>query len=126
MALYKDKYEYIGEFDLMSLAFRLDYSLYVWGVVEQAFALGDESFLRPPFSPPSGRLFAKLMSSYNRRFARIARRRRRLGRLGRSNSNRRCLIPGYTLNRGNMVQIFPMLLAWAKLELTEGRHTWFP
>ena len=36
-ALHKGKYEYMGEFDLMSLAFRLDYSLYVWGVAEQAF-----------------------------------------------------------------------------------------
>ena len=36
-ALYKDKYEYIGEFDLMSLAFRLDLSLYYWGVVEVPF-----------------------------------------------------------------------------------------
>jgi hypothetical protein len=123
-ALYKDKYEYMGEFDLMGLAFRLDYSLYVWGVVEQVFHLGEEAFLSPPFSPPSGRLFWKLMGSYNRRFARIARRRRRLGVLGRTNSEHRCLIPGYTLNRGNMLHLFPMLLAWAKLEITEGWHTW--
>lgn len=123
-ALYKDKYEYMGEFDLIGLAFRLDYSLYVWGVVEQVFHLGEEAFLSPPFSPPSGRLFWKLMGSYNRRFARIARRRRRLGVLGRTNSGHRCLIPGYTLNRGNMLHLFPMLLAWAKLEITEGWHTW--
>ncbi|MFA7342721.1 MAG: NAD(P)/FAD-dependent oxidoreductase [Terrimicrobiaceae bacterium] len=123
-SLYKDKYEYMGEFDLMGLAFRLDYSLYVWGVVGQVFRLGDEGFLAPPFSPPSGRLFALLMASYNRRFARIARRRRRLGRLGGTNGNRRLLIPGYTLNRGNMFRLFPMLLAWAGLELAEGWHTW--
>ncbi len=30
-ALYKDKYEYVGEFDLMSLAFRLDLGLYYFG-----------------------------------------------------------------------------------------------
>ena len=124
-ALYKDKYEYIGEFDLMKLAFRMDYSLYVWGVVEQVFSMGDEAFLAPPFSPPSGRLFAMLMGTYNRRFAKIARRRRRLGRLGRTNSHRRYLIPGYTINRSNMLQLIPMLSDWAKLELTEGWHTWF-
>ncbi|MEI6491102.1 MAG: NAD(P)/FAD-dependent oxidoreductase [Verrucomicrobiota bacterium] len=124
VALYKDKYEYLGEFDLMSLAFRFDYSLYVWGVVEQVFTLGDEAFLSPPFSPPSGRMFALFMGSYNRRFAAIARRRRRLGRLGRKNSNRRFLSPGYTINRGNMLQLLPMLLAWAKLELTEGWRSW--
>ena len=123
-ALHKGKYEYMGEFDLMSLAFRLDYSLYVWGVAEQAFHLGDEAFYSPPFSPPSGLLFWKLMSFYSRRFAAIARRRRRLGRLGRSNRNRRFLAPGYTLNRGNMLHFFPMLLDWAKLEIAEGWHTW--
>jgi len=123
-ALHKDKYEYMGEFDLMRLAFRLDYSLYVWGVVEQVFHTGDEAYYTPPFSPPSGFFFWKLMSSYNRRFAAIARRRRRLGRLGRSNRNRRFLSPGYTLNRGNMAHLFPMLLDWAKLELAEGWHSW--
>lgn len=123
-ALHKDKYEYMGEFDLMSIAFRFDYSLYVWGVVEQVFRMGDEAFYSPPFSPPSGFLFWKLMSCCNRRLAKIARRRRRLGRLGKTNANRRHLIPGYTLNRGNMLLIFPMLLDWAKLELAEGWHSW--
>ena len=123
-SLYKDKYEYMGEFDLLSLAFQLDYGLYVWGVVEQVFEKGDEAFLVPPFSPPGGRVFWILMSSYNSRFAKIARRRRLLGRLGRTNRGRRCLIPGFTINRGNMVHLLPMLLKWAKLELTEGWHTW--
>ena len=123
-ALHKDKYEYMGEFDLMSIAFRLDYSLYVWGVAEPAFHIGDEAFYSPPFSPPSGFLFWKLMSCYNRRLAKIARRRRRLGRLGRTNRNRRYLIPGYTLNRGNMWKLVPMLMDWAKLELAEGWRSW--
>ena len=34
-ALYKDKYEYMGEWDLMSLAFRLDLGLYYLGVVRR-------------------------------------------------------------------------------------------
>jgi flavin-dependent dehydrogenase len=123
-ALYKDKYEYMGEFDLMSLAFRFDYSLYVWGVVKEPFTIGETALFNPPFSPPSGRLFWKLMSTYNRRFAQMARRRRREGRLGVKNRGRRCLLPGYTFNRGNMVKIFPMLLDWAKLEIMEGWRSW--
>ena len=123
-ALYKDKYEYMGEFDLMSLAFRFDYSLYVWGVVKEPFTIGETALFSPPFSPPSGRLFWKFMSIYNRRFAQIARRRRREGRLGLANRGRRCLIPGYIFNRGNMLRIFPMLLDWARLELTEGWRSW--
>jgi len=123
-SLYKDKYEYMGEYDLMSLAFRMDYSLYVWGVVREPFTIGETALFEPPFSPPSGRFFWKFMSTYNRRFAQIARRRRLEGRLGRTNRGHRCLIPGYTFNRGNMIHFLPMLYAWARLELTEGWRSW--
>lgn len=124
-SIYKDKYEYMGEFDLMSLAFRLDLGLYYWGVVEVPFNNGEEALFDPPFSPPSGKLFAALMSTYNRRFASIARRRRRMGTLGRTNHSRRCLIPGFMLKRSNMFLLFPMLGAWGWLELKEGWRTWF-
>lgn len=124
-SLYKDKYEYMGEFDLMSLAFRLDLGLYYWGVVEVPFNDGEEALFAPPFSPPSGRLFAALMGTYNRRFAKIARRRRRTGTLGPANAGNRCLIPGFMLKRSNMLTLFPMLAEWAWLELKEGWRSWF-
>lgn len=124
-SVYKDKYHYMAEFDLMSLAFRLDLSLYYWGVVVPPFQDGIEALTMPPFSPPSGRIFSALMSCYNRRFAAIARRRRKLGLLGRNNKGKRCLIPGFTLERKDMFRLFGMLGEWAKLELTEGFHTWF-
>lgn len=119
-SIYKDKYEYMGEFDLMSLAFRLDLSLYYWGVVEVPFNHGEKALFDPPFSPPSGRLFSALMSTYNRRFAKIARRRRRTGSLGKTNRSQRCLIPGFTLKRSDTLRIFPMLAEWAWLEIKEG------
>ena len=123
-SLYKDKYEYMGEYDLMGLAFRLDLGLYYWGVVEVPFHMGEEALTIPPFSPPRGRVFSKLMSTYNRRFAQIARRRRRVGALGKTNRNHRRLIPGFLLNRGNMLNLFPFLAEWAWLELKEGWRTW--
>jgi hypothetical protein len=123
-SLYKDKYEYMGEFDLMSLAFRLDLGLYYWGVVEPTYNHGEETLFAPPFSPPSGALFAGLMRTYNRRFAQIARRRRRTGTLGRTNAGSRCLIPGFLLTRSNMLQLIPLLARWAALELTEGWRSW--
>lgn len=124
-ALYKDKYHYMGEYDLMGLAFKLDYSLYIWGVAREPFHQGEDALLYPPFTPPSGALFHKLMWAYNRRFATIARRRRRLGTIGKTNSFRRTIIPGYTFDRKNMWNLVPMLMQWLRLELTEGRHTWF-
>ena len=123
-SLYKDKYEYMGEYDLMSLAFRLDLSLYYWGVVEVPFNHGETALFAPPFSPPSGRLFSALMSTYNRRFAQMARRRRRSNALGRTNDANRCLIPGFSLKRSDTLRIFPMLAEWAWLEITEGWRSW--
>ncbi|MDP3851776.1 MAG: tryptophan 7-halogenase [Luteolibacter sp.] len=123
-ALYRNKYQYLGEFDLMNLAFQLDLSLYYWGVVEPVFSLGEQAYLAPPFSPPSGRIFAALMRTYNRRFAKIGSRRRRMNMLGRMNDRQRVLIPGFTLKREEIWKLLPLLGAWLKLELTEGWHTW--
>ena len=123
-ALYRDKYQYIGEFDLLNLAFRLDLSLYYWGVVEPVFNLGEAAYLAPPFSPPSGRVFAALMRTYNRRFAKIANRRRLLNKLGRMNDRKRLLIPGFTLNRKEIWKLIPLLHEWAMLEIKEGWRTW--
>ncbi len=123
-SLYKDKYEYMGEFDLMSLAFRLDLSLYYWGVVEVPFTQGETALFVPPFSPPSGVIFSWLMSTYNRRFAQIARRRRATNTLGRTNKNQRCLIPGFTLARSDTLRIFPMMAEWIWLEMKEGWKSW--
>ncbi len=123
-ALYRDKYSYLGEYDLLGLAFRLDLSLYYWGVVEPVFNIGEEAYLAPPFSPPSGRVFAALMKTYNRRFAKIASRRRRLGLLGRMNDRKRMLIPGFTLNRNEIWKLLPLLREWAMLEIREGWKSW--
>ena len=123
-ALYRDKYQYLGEYDLLGLAFRLDLSLYYWGVVEPIFSTGEGAYLAPPFSPPSGRVFAGLMRAYNRRFAKIANRRRRINALGRMNDRQRMLIPGFTLNRKEIWKLFPLLREWAVLEIKEGWRTW--
>jgi hypothetical protein len=125
-ALYRDKYHYIGEYDLLGLAFRLDLSLYYWGVVRNVFEKGDESYVCLPFTDPQAGFFAGLMRVYNRRFARIAARRRQLGLLGRMNDRKRMLIPGFTLNRNESHKLLFLLGEWLKLELREGWHTWLP
>lgn len=123
-ALYKDKYHYMGEYDLLGLAFQLDLGLYYQGVVVPPFMEGVTALHFPPFSPPSGRFFGALMSFYNRRFAAIAARRRRLGLLGKMNDRHRCLIPGFTLQRKDMFRLIGLLRRWAVLELKEGWRSW--
>ena len=123
-AIYKDKYEYLGEFDLLKICFFLDLGLYYLGIVSQPFKLGTRALLLPPFSVPMSRPFRFLMSTYNRRFAQIARRRRKLGMLGKKNSMHRFLNNGFTLSRADSRLVVKTLLKWAWLEVTEGWHTW--
>jgi flavin-dependent dehydrogenase len=123
-ALYRDKYHYMGEYDLLNLAFRLDLGLYYWGVVQAVFEDGEEGFLTPPFTHPAAGPVAALMAFYNRRLARIAGRRRQLGLLGRMNDRRRALIPGFTLGRGEIRKLARPLRQWLMLELTEGWRSW--
>lgn len=123
-AIYKDKYEYIGEFDLMSLAFLLDLGFYYQGIVSQPFKMGAKALLTPPFAPPISRPIFLLIRTYNRRFAQIARRRRRLNQLGKTNRAHRCLTSGFTLSRGDFGLLIKTLIRWGWLELTEGWRSW--
>jgi len=124
-SVYKDKYEYMGEFDLLSYAFLLDLGFYYLGIVSQPFKLGPKALLTPPFTVPLSRPIFRIMRQYNRRFATIARRRRRLGLLGKTNRGNRCLTSGFTLAKGDIGLLIKTLLKWGWLEVTEGRHTWF-
>ncbi|HTL15840.1 MAG TPA: tryptophan 7-halogenase [Patescibacteria group bacterium] len=124
-ALYLDKYEYMGEFDLMRLAFLLDLGLYYLGVASQPFKRGRQALTEPVFSTPPSVPFFHLIRTYNRRFAQIARIRRLRGMNGKLNDGRRFMFGGYTFAFGSAAPIFKSLLRWAGLELTEGWRSWF-
>jgi hypothetical protein len=123
-AVYKDKYEYMGEFDLMSLAFTLDLGFYYLGIASQPFRMGAKALLVPPFSERVSRPFFHLIRSYNRRFAQIARRRRAIKALGRTNRGRLKLIPGFTIKPTDIGQLLTGLRKWFWLEITEGWRSW--
>ncbi|HEY8901318.1 MAG TPA: NAD(P)/FAD-dependent oxidoreductase [Chthoniobacterales bacterium] len=124
-ALYKDKYEYIGEFDLVKLAFLLDLGLYYIGVVAKPFKEGLAALHCPPFSGVTSHSAYHVMRTYNRRFAAIARSRRERGRFGRMNCGMRHLAAGYTLAPGDIRLLIRPLLAWARLEIAEGWRSWW-
>lgn len=124
-ALYLNKYEYIGEFDLMRLAFLLDLGLYYLGVASQPFKRGAKAFTEPVFSTSPSIPFFHFISLYNRRFAQIARTRRLRNRSGRRNDHRRFMFGGYTFGLGSAAPIIKSVASWAWLELTEGWRTWF-
>src|ERR1043166_8432456 len=124
-AVYLDKYEYMGDFDLMRLAFLLDLGLYYLGVASQPFKYGARAFTEPVFTNKPSMPFFYLMRAYNRRFAQIARARRRSNRWGRHNTGRRFLFGGYTFAPTSGWPLIKAIAGWALLELREGWRSWF-
>jgi hypothetical protein len=124
-AVYKDKYEYMGDYDLMRLAFQMDLGMYYIGVASQPFRRGTEALAEPVFSTGPSVPFFYWMRLYNRRFAQIARARRRRGVWGKSNDCRRCLVPGFTFSPKSSWPVVKSLVGWFWIELTEGWRTWF-
>jgi hypothetical protein len=117
--VYKDKYEYMGEFDLMSTALIFDLCLYYLGVVSRIFKYGESALAVPPFSATGVGPIFRFMRAYNRRFAEIARRRRKRRMLGRTNRAHRCLIPGFKLHSANPRLFLQGFSKWARIELEE-------
>ncbi len=124
-ALYRNKYEYLSEYDLLRLAFLLDVGLYYLGVASQPFKRGKTALCEPVFTAPLSTPFYVLMRSYNRRFAEMARSRRERARLGRRNAGRRFMFRGFTFSWSGALSIFAALSGWARLELTEGWRSWW-
>ncbi len=124
-AIYKDKYEYFVEFDLVKIAFLLDLGFYYAGVASQPFRRGTVALTEPLFSTTPSVPFYHLMSLYNRRLVQMARVRRARGMLGRMNQGRRFMFGGYTFNSSSMFPIVTALANWMGLELTEGWRSWF-
>jgi len=124
-ALYQDKYEYMGEFDLMRLAFLLDLGFYYFGIASQPFKYGAAAFSEPPFSRPVSLPFFWLMRAYNRRLSQIAQSRRKREKLGSRNHGRRFLFPGYMFGRNIGYWVVRAMAGWGWLEIREGWRSWF-
>jgi flavin-dependent dehydrogenase len=124
-AIYKDKYEYMGDFDLMHLAFQMDLGMYYLGVASQPFKLGNKALTQPVFSTSPSVPFYQFIRFYNRRFAKIGRSRRRRGTWGKANAGRRLMVPGFTFSGRTAWPIVRATIQWFILELTEGWRSWF-
>jgi hypothetical protein len=120
-ALYRDKYEYLGEFDLMRIAFQFDVGLYYFGVASEPYRHGPAALLQPMFSLPASRPFFRFMRFYNRRLAHIARQRRARHALGRHNSGERAILNGFTFARSSVLNLARAFAQWGRLEVAEWR-----
>ncbi len=119
-SLYKDKYYYIGDYELMKIAFKLDLAFYYLGAVSRPFILGPDSLTTPSFGQKEGKWPARFMSFYNRRLATLGKRRIATGRWGRHNDNANFSFFSYRLNWTLPPRTIAALIQYAALECTEA------
>lgn len=124
-AIYHNKYEMLGDFELMDVVFRLDLGLYYLGVVSQVVKRGSKALEIPVFTVPQSTLPFLWMRFYAGRLAAIARERRRRATLGRRNHGQRRLLQGFVPEPSGSVGVLKAVLDYFRLELLEGWRTWF-
>jgi flavin-dependent dehydrogenase len=119
--LFKDKYFYMGDAELMSAALLLDVSSYYFGLVIPLYRDPETEFLNLPFRGGGGRFAARMMKFYNRRLVAMGKRRWLTGSYGRRNAGWRELYDGFTPDRRLWKLFWKGLLRWWKCELTNLR-----
>jgi flavin-dependent dehydrogenase len=119
--LYKDKYYYMGDAELMSAALLLDVASYYFGLVIPAYKDPEKAFLQLPFRGRPGRIAATMISFYNRRLVRLAKRRLATGHFGKHNAGWRELYDGFVPDWRVTKLLRKGLFRWWKAELTNLR-----
>ena len=119
--LYKDKYFYMGDAELMSAALLLDVGSYFVGLVTPAYKDPEGAFVRLPFEGTPGRIVASMMRFYNRRLVRLAERRLTSGCFGANNHGWRELYDGFVPDGRVFKLIRKGLFRWSRAELTNLR-----
>ena len=119
--LYKDKYFYMGDAELMSAALLLDVGSYFVGLVTPVYRDPEREFVRLPFEGTPGRIVASMMSFYNRRLVALAKRRHATGHFGANNAGWRELYDGFVPDARVRKLIQKGLSRWWKAELTNVR-----
>lgn len=122
-AIYRDKYFYMGDAELMAAAFLLDIALYHLGPVRQVYSDPATQFDFFPFDGRPGRVVAAFMAFYNRRLAALARRKIAAGTYGMRNAHWRLLVGGFLPDSTSGKLLLRGLLRWA---IAEWRNLFLP
>lgn len=125
-AIFRDKYVYMGDFDLMRVAFLVEVSLYYFGIIMQPYTRGKRTVTDGMFAAVPAVPFYWFMRWVNRRLAAIAMVRRRRGTFGKRNVGRRLLVPGFAFDTSIPKAVVKALWQLLKLEVTDGWRSWRP
>ena len=114
-AVYKDKYYYMGEGDLLSAAMLIDTAQYYIFVVIPAYKFLKRFDWMPVLGPKPAFLSYHMMQMYNRRFKAIAQKRRAAGRAGLYNDGRR-IVAYFNLGVAPLRMVLRGLKLWLRAE----------
>jgi flavin-dependent dehydrogenase len=118
-SLYKDKYSYMGDAELIHATFLLDLSAYFLGPVRGVYLNPDIEWISMPYEGAAGAFFGRFMAFYNRRLVHLGQERRRKGIYGRCNNGhvwtpRQSLSPDFSAAR----LLWDGIKVWLKAEVT--------
>ncbi len=118
-SLYKDKYQYLADAELMYAAVLMDIGCYFMGPVKLTYADHRRHLAELPYHGRIGSGVARFMSFYNRRLACLAMKRREQGTLGRRNLDRHYIFPeNFTPNFKARKLVFAGIRAWLRAEIS--------
>ena len=115
-SVYKDKYYYLGDAELMTVAFYLDIGAYFIGPVRQAYSNHPHRYSELPYGGPIGQMFGRLMRCYNARLAAIGKRRIAAGTYGLHNLDSRLFLPGFAPGPASLPFLLRGLRKWMTVE----------
>jgi hypothetical protein len=117
-ALYKDKYHYLGDKELMTAAFLMDLGLFFFGPVRSVVRSPKAGFCEFPFEGSfDGAIVRRLMAFYNRRLVRIAQKRQAAGVYGPINLDSHTLLKGFEPTGHVWKLILRGVRTWLRAEL---------
>jgi flavin-dependent dehydrogenase len=115
-SIYQDKYYYLGDLELMTVAFYLDIAAYFIGPVRQAYSQHPHRYSELPYGGQVGQIFGRFMRCYNRRLAAIAKKKIRAGTYGSANSDSRLFLPGFSPGPGSLRYMLTGVRKWMEVE----------
>ena len=116
-AIYRDKYFYLGDAELMSAAFLLDIASYHLGPVRQVYSDPLTQFDFLPFDGVPGKIARSFIRFYNRRLATLAQKKIAAGVYGDRNANWRLLVGGFVPDASVLKLLWRGLLRWWRAEI---------
>ncbi len=115
-ALYKDKYHYLGDAQLMQAAFLMDLGWFFFGPVRELCICPKGGFERFPFDGPVDGAVSKFMAFCNRRLKTIALNRRASGTYGAHNLDNFLMVRGFEPTPKVLRMVWRGIKIWLRAE----------